>query len=73
MLVRHWADNCSFAEHDGVYLSGYAPGASATGWPALPTAQAWCCAHAGCGGVTFQSGVYTARAVGPLHPFTMNG
>ena len=44
-----------FAEHGGVYLAGYAPGASATGWPDLFTAQEWCCARTNCGGITWST------------------
>ena len=51
------------AVHPGTYLSGMATAAPAAGWDTLAEAETWCCAHAtGCGGVTFQSGSYTARA-----------
>jgi len=61
---------CTYAEQAGAYLAGMAPGAPAAGWPSLAPAQQWCCEHPGgpgvpgCGGITLQGGVYTARAGG---------
>jgi len=63
--------SCSYTEHKGTFLSGYAPGAPAAGWATLAEAQAWCCANGGCGGVTFQGGAYTARASTDPTPFKM--
>ena len=53
---------CKYTEKPGTFLKGYATGSPTAGWSTLAAAQAWCCAHAGCGGVTRQGGVYTARA-----------
>ena len=65
--VRAPPPTCSFAEHPGTFLGGYAPGRGAGApFATLAQAQAWCCAHAadGCAGVTLQQGNYTARAGG---------
>ena len=65
--------SCGYAEHSGTFLGGFAPGAPEGGWKALAPAQAWCCAHSGCGGVTYQSGAYTARAGRSPTPFKLQG
>ena len=61
-----WGD-----EVKGAYLAGLVPSADG-GWPydntKLDAAQAWCCKHDDCGGVTFQSGIYQVRASNvPVH------
>lgn len=70
--ATHAAPPCSFGEHQGVFLAGDAPGAPAN-FSSLAIAQAWCCAHKGCGGITFQQGVYTARASGTPTKYPMKG
>ena len=66
------AATCSFGEHQGTFLGGDAPGAPGN-FSSLATAEAWCCAHKGCGGVTFQSGAYTARAGSTPQKYKMKG
>eukprot|EP01043_Picozoa_sp_COSAG02_P015604 COSAG02_NODE_668_length_18685_cov_185.638976_10_plen_570_part_00 len=64
---------CSYGEHQGTFLAGFAPGAFQANFSSLATAKAWCCAHSGCGGVTFQEGAYTARASNTPQKFKMEG
>jgi hypothetical protein len=58
-------------EVKGAYLAGLVPSAGG-GWPydntKLTAAQAWCCTHEDCGGVTLQTGIYQVRAsANPVH------
>lgn len=61
-----WGD-----EIKGAYLANLVPSAGG-GWPydntKLEAAQAWCCKHNDCGGVTLQDGIYQVRASSvPVH------
>jgi hypothetical protein len=67
------ASTCTYSERSGVFLAEYAAGSPTTGWKTLAQAQAWCCAHKGCAGVTFQDGAYTARARATPTPNPMKG
>eukprot|EP01043_Picozoa_sp_COSAG02_P044045 COSAG02_NODE_3890_length_6075_cov_3.820448_7_plen_355_part_00 len=58
-------------EVKGAYLANLVPSAGG-GWPydntKLEAAQAWCCSHDDCGGVTLQAGIYQVRASSvPIH------
>ena len=62
----NWGD-----EVKGAYLAGLVNSAGG-GWPydntKLAAAQAWCCKHDDCGGVTLQDGIYQVRASSvPIH------
>lgn len=59
-LPRKPVAGCHFGAHPGTFLAGLAAGAP--DFPTLAAAQAWCCSHPGCGGVTYQASAYTARA-----------